>query len=76
MESPSVKENNETTDYERYVVRRNLEDYWRTEEKVQLILTAMSSRVPITTLCPRSPDRTSRISSFSHPVKRNPRIFA
>ncbi len=51
MESPSVKENNETTDYERYVVRRNLEDYWRTEEKVQLILTAMSSRVPITTLC-------------------------
>ncbi len=51
MESPNVKESNETTDYERYVVRRNLEDYWRTEEKVQLILTAMSSRVPITTLC-------------------------
>ena len=22
-------------DYERYIVRRNLEDYWRAEEKVQ-----------------------------------------
>lgn len=51
MEKPDVKERPEEVDYEKYVVRRNLEDYWRTEEKVQLILTAMSSRVPVTTLC-------------------------
>jgi len=29
----------------KYVIRKNIEDYWRNEEKTQLILTAMSSRV-------------------------------
>lgn len=51
MEKPDVKERAEEVDYEKYVVRRSLEEYWRTEEKVQLILTAMVSRVPVTTLC-------------------------
>lgn len=51
MENQSVNKPTEDTDYERYVVRRNLEDYWRTDEKVQLVLFAMSSRIPVTTLC-------------------------
>jgi transposase-like protein len=41
----------EKIDYEKYVIRRNLEDYWRAEEKVQLILLGMSSKIPVTTLC-------------------------
>lgn len=41
----------EAIDYEKYVVRRNLEDYWRAEEKVTLIVTGMGSKIPITTLC-------------------------
>jgi transposase-like protein len=51
MEKVQAKERPEEVDYEKYVIRRNLEDYWRTEEKVQLILTAMSSKIPVTTLC-------------------------
>ena len=35
MEKPDVKERPEEVDYEKYGVRRNLKDYWRTEEKVQ-----------------------------------------
>ena len=51
MKQTQAKERPEEVDYEKYVIRRNLADYWRTEEKTQLILTAMSSRIPITTLC-------------------------
>lgn len=38
-------------DYEKYVVRRNLEDYWRADEKVQLVLNGLTGKVPVTTLC-------------------------
>jgi transposase len=38
-------------DYQSYVVKRNLEDYWRAEEKVQLILNGLTGKVPVTTLC-------------------------
>lgn len=34
-----------------FVVRRNLEDYWRAEEKVELILNGMTGKIPVTTLC-------------------------
>lgn len=51
MEKSKVKERPEQIDYEKYVVRRNLEDYWRAEEKVQLMLIGMSSKIPVTTLC-------------------------
>ena len=51
MKSADIKEQTENIDYEKYVVRKNIEDYWRNEEKTQLIITAMSSRIPITTLC-------------------------
>ena len=38
-------------DYQSYVVKRQLEDYWRAEEKVQLVLNGMTGKVPVTTLC-------------------------
>ena len=38
-------------EYQSYVVKRNLEDYWRAEEKVQLVLNGMHGKVPVTTLC-------------------------
>ena len=41
----------QTIDYQSYVVKRNLEDYWRAEEKVQLILNGMTGKIPVTTLC-------------------------
>jgi len=47
----SVKDKNPEVDYEKYIVRRSVEDYWRAEEKVELILTAMAARIPVTTLC-------------------------
>ena len=47
----SMNKRPEEVDYEKYVVRRNLEDYWRADEKVQLILTGMASKIPVTTLC-------------------------
>lgn len=37
--------------FERYVVRKAVDEYWRAEEKVQLVLVGMSNQVPITTLC-------------------------
>ena len=51
MEKSEMKDLPEDIDYEKYVIRKSVEDYWRTEEKVQLILTGMSSRIPVTTLC-------------------------
>lgn len=41
----------DNVDFEKYVVRKNLEDYWRAEEKVQLVVLGMASKVPVTTLC-------------------------
>ena len=49
MEKKAAVDNN--VDYEKYVVRKSLEDYWRAEEKSQLELIGMSSRLPVTTLC-------------------------
>ena len=42
---------NSGVDYSSYVVRRHVEDYWRAEEKVELILVGMTGKVPVTTLC-------------------------
>jgi transposase-like protein len=41
----------EKIDYERYVVRKALAEYWRAEEKVEIILMGMTSRIPVTMLC-------------------------
>jgi len=38
-------------DYQSFVVKRNLEDYWRADEKVQLVLNGMTGKIPVTTLC-------------------------
>lgn len=38
-------------DYASYVVRRNLEDYWRAEEKVELVIIGLTGKIPVTTLC-------------------------
>lgn len=42
---------NKDVNYERFIVRKSIEDYWRAEEKVQLILIGLSSQIPVTTLC-------------------------
>lgn len=51
MEKSMGKDRPEEVDYEKYVIRKSVEEYWRTEEKVQLIITGMSCKIPITTLC-------------------------
>lgn len=49
--SVNSKEPEQQLDFEKYVVKRNLEDYWRAEEKVQLVLNGLTGRIPVTTLC-------------------------
>ena len=47
-----TKDSKETgVDYSSYVVKKGLDDYWRAEEKVELILNGMTGKVPVTTLC-------------------------
>jgi hypothetical protein len=41
----------EGVNYEQYVVRKSLEEYWRSDEKVELIVMGLSGRIPVTTLC-------------------------
>lgn len=40
-----------TIDYQSYLIKRQLEDYWRADEKVQLIINGMHGKIPVTTLC-------------------------
>ena len=51
MEKSMGKNRPEDVDLEKYVVRRSVEDYWRTEEKAQLVILGMSCKMPVTTLC-------------------------
>jgi transposase-like protein len=52
METQMAKEpKSGVTDYSSYVVRRSVEEYWRAEEKVELIVIGMTGKVPVTTLC-------------------------
>lgn len=48
-----MEKNQEVTDqnFERYVVRKAVDDYWRAEENVQLVLVGLSNQIPVTTLC-------------------------
>ena len=50
MESKEVQ-NSEKVDYEKYVVRKALAEYWRAEEKVEIVLMGLTGRVPVTMLC-------------------------
>lgn len=51
MENQPVKIEAEKVDYEKYVVRKALSEYWRAEEKVELVLMGMTGRIPVTMLC-------------------------
>lgn len=42
---------NEKMDYEKFVVRKALAEYWRAEEKLDLVMTGMTNRIPVTMLC-------------------------
>ena len=37
--------------YEKFVVRKSLEEYWRADEKAELVLLGLSNQIPIATLC-------------------------
>jgi len=41
----------EKIDYEKYVVRKALAEYWRAEEKVEIVMMGMTGRIPVTMLC-------------------------
>ncbi len=45
------KKGKEPTNYERFVVKRYLEEYWRADEKVSLVLLGLSNQLAVTTLC-------------------------
>jgi len=51
MEMEMAKSAPEKINYESYLVKRSLEEYWRAEEKVQLVLSGMTGKIPVTTLC-------------------------
>ncbi len=42
MEKSMAKARPEEIDYEKYVIKKSVEEYWRAEEKVQLVVTGMS----------------------------------
>lgn len=41
----------EKVDYEKYVVRKALAEYWRADEKVEIVMMGLTGRIPITMLC-------------------------
>ena len=53
MESSTVKEkvSPEKIDYEKYVVRKTLSEYWRADEKVEIVMMGMTNQLPVTMLC-------------------------
>lgn len=51
MEANERKEVDTKVDYEKYVVRRALSEYWRAEDKVEIVLMGMAGKIPVTTLC-------------------------
>lgn len=38
-------------DYEKYVVRKTLSEYWRAEEKIELVMMGFTGKLPVTMLC-------------------------
>lgn len=57
MESSNIegvspkKPKTDEINYEKFVVGKSLEDYWRADEKVQMVLLGLSNQIPIATLC-------------------------
>jgi hypothetical protein len=48
LEKSSEKEQNapEKIDYEKFVIRKALSEYWRAEEKVEIVMLGMTCRYP------------------------------
>lgn len=53
LEKSSEKESSssEKIDYEKYVIRKALSEYWRADEKVEIVMMGMASSIPVTMLC-------------------------
>lgn len=51
MDREAVKSVEEKVDYEKFVVRKALAEYWRAEEKVELVMMGMTGRLAVTMLC-------------------------
>ena len=50
MEKSMAKKSPEV-DLEKYIVRKSVDEYWRADEKSQLVIIGLSCKIPITTLC-------------------------
>ena len=46
-----VAKKKEEINYEKFVINKSLEEYWRADEKVALVLLGLSNQIPIATLC-------------------------
>ena len=51
LEAMPSKKLKEEINYEKFVINKSLEEYWRAEEKVQLVMLGLSNQIPIATLC-------------------------
>ncbi len=46
-----VAKKKEEINYEKFVINKSLEEYWRADEKVALVLLGLSNQIPVATLC-------------------------
>ena len=51
MEKAQGKATEEKVDYEKFVVRKALAEYWRADEKVEIVMMGLTGRIPVTMLC-------------------------
>lgn len=53
LEKSEAKEGSvsDKIDYEKFVVRKTLSEYWRADEKVEIVMMGMANRIPVTMLC-------------------------
>ncbi len=51
MEKEHGKGTEEKVDYEKFVVRKALAEYWRADEKVEIVMMGLTNRIPVTMLC-------------------------
>lgn len=47
----SPKKKTEEVNYEKFVINKSLEEYWRADEKMQLVLLGLSNQIAVATLC-------------------------
>ncbi len=51
IEAIVAKKKAEEINYEKFVINKSLEEYWRADEKVSIVLLGLSNQIPIATLC-------------------------